>query len=500
MSRPWWNSRHGSLSHELWEPHLDSIESIEHDEGDNMNLAFIKKGLLSGVHATVIRPKDVEPEALPKLDHLPRTYTSPPTQRLGRHKRSWTSMENGGDADLPPQPTFQRTKKIVCNPLPEQRTIFRDWMNASRWVFNRCMLRVQSLCGDTFTEDTPAWRKELLRHLCQGNYLRDSCSRIKRTLPNYQTVLRTTPSTILASAAQQCAVNLLCNLTRLNRRRCRHFSLRLQDANSSPVVSLDPLMVEKYLPLLNLSEPLPAVDTEKPVNQTCRLVYHPFSRRYELHIPVYVCQVERSRTGDPRGICAIDPGVRSFLTLYSPDLQLAVELGKGDMERRIAPLLAQLDAIQKILDDPDTPPKSQKRRHLRTKLGLIRVRMQRIMSDIHHRVARFLIDSFHTIYIPQFQVHSIVNRYGRTISSTTARNVFAWSHGAFRECLVQMAQLTENTKVILCSEEYTSKTCSRCGQLNESLGDSKSFCCPHCNLMADRDVNAAKNIYLKSVF
>ena len=38
----------------------------------------------------------------------------------------------------------------------------------------------------------------------------------------------------------------------------------------------------------------------------------------------------------------------------------------------------------------------------------------------------------------------------------------------------------------ICTEEYTSKTCGRCGELN----DVKA-------LVIDRDVNGARNIYIK---
>ena len=52
--------------------------------------------------------------------------------------------------------------------------------------------------------------------------------------------------------------------------------------------------------------------------------------------------------------------------------------------------------------------------------------------------------------------------------------------------------------VIDCHEEYTSKTCSCCGRLNHTLGASKSFTCPFCHYVVDRDVGAARNIFLKN--
>ena len=47
-------------------------------------------------------------------------------------------------------------------------------------------------------------------------------------------------------------------------------------------------------------------------------------------------------------------------------------------------------------------------------------------------------------------------------------------------------------------EAYTSKTCSECGYLRYNLGGSKVFRCDECASVMDRDVNGAKNIFLKN--
>lgn len=51
--------------------------------------------------------------------------------------------------------------------------------------------------------------------------------------------------------------------------------------------------------------------------------------------------------------------------------------------------------------------------------------------------------------------------------------------------------------VIEVSPRYTSKTCSRCGELNKALRSERVFECPFCGLRIDRQLNASINIYLK---
>ena len=48
-------------------------------------------------------------------------------------------------------------------------------------------------------------------------------------------------------------------------------------------------------------------------------------------------------------------------------------------------------------------------------------------------------------------------------------------------------------------ESYTSKLCSKCGEINNTLGSSKVFNCNKCNLHYDRDMNSCRNILIKSL-
>ena len=48
----------------------------------------------------------------------------------------------------------------------------------------------------------------------------------------------------------------------------------------------------------------------------------------------------------------------------------------------------------------------------------------------------------------------------------------------------------------VCTEEYTSKTCSACGLLN-NVGKSEIYNCFKCKTVIDRDINGARNIAIK---
>ena len=63
--------------------------------------------------------------------------------------------------------------------------------------------------------------------------------------------------------------------------------------------------------------------------------------------------------------------------------------------------------------------------------------------------------------------------------------------------LKSMCSRFRKTDVIDVTEEYTSKTCGRCGFLHNKIGSRRNFVCPKCKVCINRDVNGARNVLLK---
>ncbi|WP_233787316.1 transposase [Dulcicalothrix desertica] len=86
----------------------------------------------------------------------------------------------------------------------------------------------------------------------------------------------------------------------------------------------------------------------------------------------------------------------------------------------------------------------------------------------------------------------------RKIASRVSRNMLTWSHYRFKQTL-KFHALKRGCVVHDVTEEYTSKTCSKCGHVHEKLGANKKFKCPHCGHSLPRDWNGAINIFIKSL-
>jgi len=110
---------------------------------------------------------------------------------------------------------------------------------------------------------------------------------------------------------------------------------------------------------------------------------------------------------------------------------------------------------------------------------------------------KFLCTNFSIILLPKFQTSTVNRRRKRKFKARTARALAAWSYYRFLQRLLQKSGEYPWCRVITVNEAYTSKTCGMCGQINYKLGERKIFCCLHCKMRCDRDVDGARNILLR---
>ena len=117
-----------------------------------------------------------------------------------------------------------------------------------------------------------------------------------------------------------------------------------------------------------------------------------------------------------------------------------------------------------------------------------------VVKDMHYKSAHFLCKSFDNIFFPAFNSHAIAQG---CLRPKVKRRLNMLSFFQFRCRLKETASKYKGVIVKRGTEAYTSKQCGGCGTLNEKLGGSEVFTCKSCNLVADRDVHAARNILLR---
>ncbi len=190
-------------------------------------------------------------------------------------------------------------------------------------------------------------------------------------------------------------------------------------------------------------------------------------------------------------VIALDPGIRTFMTGF--DSQKFLEFGNGDMGR-ITRLCQHLDGLMgKIVKAPNG-----KKRPMRKAAQRLRNKIKNLVNECHKKVACFLTKNYRVIFLPKFETSQMVARAGRKLSSKTARKMLTWAHYRFKMELKHQASL-RNCQVVDVTEEYTSKTCTKCGKIHPTLGGSKIFSCKSCGNTLPRDFNGALGIMLKAL-
>ena len=211
---------------------------------------------------------------------------------------------------------------------------------------------------------------------------------------------------------------------------------------------------------------------------------------YYFNLPFKTESKYDSATDNRLPIVSLDPGVRSFQTYFSEE-----EFGKigNDFCDRYKQIDARLDKLQSISNCKAASHRT--RSNIRKKCFVLRNKIQNITRDLHWKTASFLTKKYKVILLPEFGTQQMLKK--STLAPKIKRNMMHLSHYTFKERLLHKGKQNHSV-VIICSEAYTTQTCTRCGLLNDAE-KNKTYTCNSCYLSIDRDMNGARNIYIKSL-
>lgn len=205
--------------------------------------------------------------------------------------------------------------------------------------------------------------------------------------------------------------------------------------------------------------------------------------RYFLIVPIKV-QIKKPDNQRLKFV-SLDPGVRTFISYFSPEI--SGKIGEGDFNR-IYRLCVNIDK----LISKQSKAKCKPKKNIKKAVNRIKWRVHDLVSEIHHKIAYFLVTRFDVIYLPTFETSKMVSN----LSSKTARNMLSFRHYEFKKFLISKAKEYSAT-VVDCSETHTSKTCSFCGKIH-NIGSKKILKCG-CGVIIDRDINGARGILLRAL-
>jgi putative transposase len=129
------------------------------------------------------------------------------------------------------------------------------------------------------------------------------------------------------------------------------------------------------------------------------------------------------------------------------------------------------------------------------KLAKIHEKIENQRKDFHHKLSKQIADNYEIIVIEKLDIKSMINK-------TKIHNINKATYDVGWYQFIQFLNYkVENTggKLIEVDPKNTSQECSKCGKYVNKQLEERIHKCPYCNLILDRDINAAINILNKGL-
>jgi putative transposase len=173
----------------------------------------------------------------------------------------------------------------------------------------------------------------------------------------------------------------------------------------------------------------------------------------------------------------IDVGLKTFATLSTGD-EVANPRFFRQEEQALATAQRRLSKAEK------GTPERAKRRHV---VARIHERIAWRRSEFAHQQSRRIIDTFDLIAVEDLSVNRMTHNHCLAKSIHDA----AWSQ--FTVYLAHKAAWA-GRRLVAVNPAYTSQDCSGCRHRQVLSLSDRTYSCPCCGLILDRDLNAARNI------
>ena len=311
--KPFWNKRCLEISKRLWLPTgIDSVDS----HSNLSNSSFVNQELNSWFTMRMLKN--------PQIKNLQRT-SSPLSM--------FTPVKTWEEEGI-------RSRKIRIYPTNHQKQIFRNWIRTTTYVYNRALKALK-------TEKETKYNFQSLRNRFVTR--KRITGKINPEVQKWETE---TPKHVRAGCLKDLVTAFDAAMTNLKRGNIRKFNLRYREKKSFPSIvlpktSLKILNGKFYIYKTKFIKDEIKVSKDKTFqnlvefNYDCRLKYK-FGNWY-LIVPMKVelppkgasrlRRVNVQGTNKKDGICALDPGGRTFHTVFSETKVFKIQQDKKILNR-----------------------------------------------------------------------------------------------------------------------------------------------------------------------
>lgn len=386
----------------------------------------------------------------------------------------------------------EKIEKVKCKDLhvqlfltSEQKKIINSWLEDYRQIYNATLRYIKNTVNKDMTL----------------KQVKESLNFYKVRLALYDRkheILCNNKSTSYVNDMDQ-AINLACRNYKVAHKlyklkKIKHFRLRLwRKQKRSKYMDIS---YERFCD--NTLKRVGTIKTSyngehfplKKLNHWCKIIYKDNSYLlcvpYDI-IPYKTCmKVENKK--EKQKVIALDPGVRTFMTGISESGTLQIS---NNLQDEIGSYLKRKD---KILGNENIPDNIKKKNEL-----MINRKIKNKINDLHWKGINYLVNNYDTILIGNMSSKSVSSKR-KSLNKMSKRVLLSSSLFNFRLRLKYKCDVKKvNYKIV--NEWKTSLTCSCCANIKTSqeLGSNKIYNCSNCKSVMDRDINASRNILIKSL-
>jgi len=294
---------------------------------------------------------------------------------------------------------------------------------------------------------------------------------------------------ILDTAIHLCASNIKSAITNLKKKNIDNFRIKYWKYNrGSQTMEIEPSYIKDDIICKEKLGEMKYIYNGKEyklsnIEKAVKINYNSSTDEYKLFIPE---EFETEIKIKKNEIISLDPGLRTFMTGITQKRK--VEIGSG-INNSIEEYIKRLNRIK----ENDCIPDDIKKRNER----MINRKIENKITDMHWKTIKYLTNNYDYILIGDMSAKEIVKRDSSILSKTQKVACLRTQYYKFNQRLEYKCK-TKGVGFNIINESYTSKTCSICGHIKDDLGGDKIFKCEKCKTIMNRDVNGARNIYIKS--
>lgn len=469
--KPFWNNQCLEISKRLWLPTKTDLQDLD---TNSLNQLLIK---------------EVERSPLLTMKNSKVANKNSPKICLQSSISSTADKWEKGD-------TVLKNHKVKLYFNKEQKQILKEWFGTYRYLYNYCLNYSQQKYKSSITLEHLFNEYHHLNFQDMRNLFVTKKGN-EDFIPEWQF---NTPKEVRAEAIKELITNIKTNIGKLKNHTITKFSMKYKSKKQNTQSITIPKSAIKFKDQKAYIYPTILKDSIKIGRRTlkkhkknfkkfknldfniehdCKLCFNGFE--YYLLIPVDK-KVQTKK--DENRILAFDPGEKTFQTAFSENeiIESNINQKKYDKIENKIKLLQSLSAKKEI--------KLNKKKKLK-----LHQKIKNLVNDMHWKLITYVKKNYNDVLIPNFESQKIMNKMSFGLKKVK-KNLLSFCHYKFRMRLIEKTKELHNFRVYTVCEDYTSKTCTNCGSIKD-IKNERIYNCEKCNLIIGRDINAARNIFLR---